>query len=286
MDVEYQNQGEHGPFDVHDESTIGLTDAKLQHYTPRFILGKFVDEEGNLRVRDADSGDEYRARPRRVAAETSYYDIPIEIDFEVAELLRAEGVASARISSEPWFGMVETEASAIVERLVASPDDIQTLSRLDQHLLARFFVAQYFRTPAYRKKRDDLMRRMFDGVQELAKGIAPGADLERLNPKPTDATAVADILRGAHGWANLFRTMDWRIGVVPNTHPLNTSDNMMSERIPPVRYYYDLLNISGFEYWIPLSPEVLLVLNPIILDHQSQETGDRLGKISANGRLD
>ena len=123
------------------------------------------------------------------------------------------------------------------------PDRIGELTLPEQHILARFFVAQHFRAPAYKEMMDGFFQSLSDDLSAIAKHAEPKADTDQWKPRLTDSTDVADILRGAPGRANLLRTMDWRIGRVPDDVRLNTSDNMMSRHAPPVRNNIDTLSI-------------------------------------------
>ena len=253
----------------HNELTIGFTDVKNQHITPQFILRRFANSDDQVRAFDLDGERFFTTKIINIAARTKYYDTPLELDEKsIAEAIELGiDVEQLRISAEPWLTSVESDAAPLIERLVDDPQSIDQFDEADEHRLARFLAAQYFRAPAYRHSMDRTMEEMKAGIMRVfPEGTKVPASIEDVS---TTASDVIDMLRETHGWANLLRSMHWRVGRIPEDSTLNTSDNMMSAKSKYACSYSHPRGLSGVDYWIALSPKTLLHLRPRHMDDSS-----------------
>lgn len=225
-----------------EEATVGHTDAKRQHFVPRMWLNRFTDASDLLRVWDVHAGTEHQTSPTNVAVIGRYYDISLEDDI---------------VSVEPWLSQLENTAAPILDALIDSPDCFLELEPRDQHHLARFLAATYFRNPAYRSEIDSMMQ----NVAKQANAAFPEADIP-FTPTGTDAAHVAQMLQETQGWANLLMFPPWRIGRTTGDLPAFLSDNPMSKWVKAVRHYWELgTPIHRFTYWIPLAPDTILKID-------------------------
>jgi hypothetical protein len=250
-----------------DEPNLEPTKTKRQHYVPRFYLRSFVGKNGKLRVIDLNEANrEFRTSVENAAAESRFYDIEVN---------------GARLSTEDWLSEVEGDAAEVLRKLVDSPNSITTLSDDEELLVARFLVALRFRVPAFRASVANLHDNMTKQMQEFAweisvRHLGKAEAQERWNQwkehpdgwwlrESTPATVsdvVTYMLGETQGYANLLRAMSWRIGEVPDGAKMCTSDCPMGGFLSPAQAAKHNSGFSGFQYFVPLSPEVLLKIMP------------------------
>ena len=234
-----------GAFDQPDgmsywqEPTVGYTDVKRPHYVPQMWLKRFADESGQVRAHDQATGREFRTDPKNVGAIGRYYDVPL---------------GDKTLSIEPWFAEVESEANPILAALIESPDHLLALGLEDQHRLARYFAATYFRPPAYRAEMNAMMR----DIASQVNAAYPDADVPFV-PEEADAAHVAWMLEKTPGWGNMLMAPPWRIGRTTGERRVYLSDNPMSRWVEPVHKYVEAgPTIHSYVYWIPLAPNTIL----------------------------
>ena len=68
------------------------------------------------------------------------------------------------------------------------------------------------------------------------------------------------MLSEVQGFANLFLSAPWRIGLVPPALQLYTSDNPVASYWRPVRPWWETAAFSCLDYYIPLCPNVLFYI--------------------------
>ena len=66
------------------------------------------------------------------------------------------------------------------------------------------------------------------------------------------------LLTEVQGYANLLQAAPWRIGNVTGRLRLYTSDNPVACYLRPVRQWWDVGAFASFDYFLPLSPKILL----------------------------
>ena len=151
--------------------------------------------------------------------------------------VQVEGVDTP-VSPETWFAEIESNATPVIGQLLECPANIENLTQGEQFHLARFFTSLLFRTPS------------FGGGGEMS----------------------THMLGESRGYSNLVLAMPWRIGYVA-PYRLYTSDNPVSSYINPVRPWLDLDCFPAREYYLPLSPTLLLKVDR--LSHADKSEGTR-----------
>ena len=126
------------------------------------------------------------------------------------------------------------------------------------------------RTPAFREWLHSTTSSALSQIKEKVKGgyrHQYGEEGEEMfneweseweEDTPQPAALSVRMLRETQGFANLVRAAPWRIGYALGPLQLYTSDNPASRHLRPVRPWWDVGGFSSFEYYLPLSPNVLL----------------------------
>lgn len=251
----------------HAEPNLAPTSVKRQHYVPRAYLRRFTDANDQLPCFDLDSLKSFGTAVENAAVGSRYYDL--EFDDETFSL-------------ESWLTEIENAANPVIDRLIGDPRGIADLGSADEFALARYVAAQFFRVPAFRDWNEQTTQKILADIQDMAKkslfngvlGKMSQADAEEIwaswkqnpdhwwfgeNESTPDVVVVADMLAETQGWANLLRAKPWQIGKVPARSHLYTSDNPVTPFLTPVRPWWEPGGMASLAYWIPLSPDTLLV---------------------------
>lgn len=117
-----------------------MNQPKLHHYVPRFYLNYFLNVEKKLWVYDKKGGRAFVTVPNRIAAETHFYRLPVIESSPIDPLTIEKNLAN-----------LESQASAIISRLIAevktlAPTQRVTLSDEERLKISEFLATQYFRT--------------------------------------------------------------------------------------------------------------------------------------------
>ena len=79
--------------------------------------------------------------------------------------------------------------------------------------------------------------------------------------EPTQPAAItAHMLGEVQGFANILRAAPWHLGFAPVSLQLYTSDNPVAGYLTPVRLHGEGAMFSSFTYYVPLSPQILLII--------------------------
>ena len=248
-----------------NEPILDHTKVKRQHYVPLTYLRPFAGKDDRIRVVDLDQGKEYETALRNAAVEAHYYD------------LYHEGIEG---SAEGWLSQIESSSASVIKRLIASPSSIETLSIEEEFAIARFIVALRFRTPTFRawndlmmksigsQIKDSLMRQIIHHYGEVAANsvfidMVEGKEHDWLRDDElsTPTSISLGMLQETQGFANLIRGAPWRIGYALGPRRLYTSDNPVSGYLRPVRPWWEVGAFAAFQYYLPLSPDLLLKID-------------------------
>lgn len=268
-----------------NEPVLSQTQTKRQHYVPRFYLQLFARPEGKLRVSDLQADREYVSSVENVAVQSRFYDVDL---------------GGHAYSAEDWLGELEGNAAAVLQFLIEDPSGIANLTWEQENALARFIAALIVRTPGKRQELYNALDGVFSQIEQNLKGqfVSQFGETQGLakftewqakpfherygEEEPRQPASITHSLLGeVQGFANLLRCAPWRIGYAPGHSRLYTSDNPVSRYLRPVRPWWDV-GFSSFQYFVPLSPEVLLKIerrsDTTDLDKHASPWGERRKK--------
>lgn len=264
-----------------NEPNLSPTQVKRQHIVPRIFLRPFAGNDGKLRVVDLASDKEYRTSIQNAAVETHFYDLEM---------------AGLTVSTEDWLGQLEGDAAPVIQRLIAHPECIGSLTLAEELSLGRFLAALRFRTPAFRDWESTITSSFLSQFKEMAReqlyhlNEHKEADLiwESWKDKPDHwwmnqevaeqpAAGSAHMMGEVQGYANLLRAAPWRSGRSSGSLRLYTSDNPVSGYLSPVRSWWEGGAFSSFTYYISLAPDVLLKIG------RRLDKGDQGGALEPQG---
>ena len=245
-----------------NEPILGRTQTKRQHFVPRLYLKPFTRSDGKIRVVDLEEERGYVSSLSNVAVETRFYDVTVE---------------GQDYSAEDWLAELEGDAASVLRLLLVDPDAITRLTDEQENSLSRFVAALSIRTPFRRQELDDTLNTVFSQIERnlqgqfvhqfgKAKGQAMYEEWQTKpfherygEQEPTQAASTTNfLLSEVQGFANLLRASRWRIGEVLGQSRLYASDNPVSRYLRPVRPWWEVGAYSSFDYFLPLSPELLL----------------------------
>ena len=245
-----------------NEPIFKHTQTKRQHIVPRMYLQAFTRADGRIRVIDLQEEREYVASLRNAAVETGFYDVDLR---------------DQTVSAEDWLARLESEVSSILSILRRDPTAITTLVEEQEDVLARYIVAQFFRTQVRRRDIGRTVAKFSSEFNRMARPIMMRKLGEHFDAavfdkwhssllqgkydeeeKAQSKLVNLELLREVQGFGNLLRASPWRIGNVAGPLRLYTSDNPVAQYRTPVRSRWDFGGFWSYEYFFPLSPDVLL----------------------------
>jgi hypothetical protein len=260
------------------EPNLRVPTADRQHYVPRLYLGNFIGE-GGIAVNDLQTGRCFTTSVGNVAVESGFYNLQAE---------------ELTVSTEDWLADVEAAAAPILRRLVTDPGSLLALSDEEQNHFARYMAAQRFRVPAFRDferaTRSHLLQQLKPMARKFLERKLPAARVRKVwrewekmpdewwlqeDAPFQDADACAYMLEEVQGWANLLLAMSWRLGYADPSLVLYTSDNPMSAYLPPVRPWPSGGAMWEHVYIFPLSPRLLMRIDPLPYETELQPRGPR-----------
>ena len=181
------------------------------------------------------------------------------------------------MSAEDWLSDLEGKACGVLQLLLNEPSTISTLTAEQETDLSRFIAALIFRTPSKRQEMDGVMATVYSQIESKLQGQfvhqfgeGQGNTMygewqskpfhERYGGQESDQPASITnlLLTEVQGFANLLRADSWRIGNVTGRLRLYTSDNPVARHLRPVRQWWDVGAFASCDYFLPLSPEILL----------------------------
>lgn len=244
-----------------NEPILKQTQAKRQHFVPQMYLQSFARADGKIRVIDLQEGRMYATSLKNVAVETGFYNLDLK----------------SRIhSAEDWLARLEGEASIILSLLKHDPSAITSLCEEQEDTLAKYIAAQFFRTQVRRQDVRSIVARVSDDLNQKAETIMRnllGKDVDsdalakwlasRIHGPPNEeveadtVSTSIELLGETQGFGNLLRASPWRIGNVSGPHFLYSSDNPVVRYLAPIRSMYDFDGFWAYDYYFPLSQDIL-----------------------------
>lgn len=260
-----------------NEPVLNETHTKRQHFVPQMYLKRFTRKDGKIRVIDLRESQEHISSLKNVAVQSRFYDTNLN---------------GQSYSAEDWLAEVENRASPILDQLVGEPSKITALTDEQEDSLARFIAALFFRTPLRLQFLSDMTddaytKRMQMGMAYLVNNCGIGEDKaieayrefkaspiykELQRKKTNDIVLLMNNLLGeVQGFGNLFRAAPWRLGNVLGPKRLFTSDNPVARALPSYQQSPFPRVFIQYEYYLALSPDVLLQIYPKPLSNGTRE---------------
>ena len=264
-----------------NEPILSQTQTKRQHFVPRHYLKPFSRGDGTIRVVDFQEERDYATSLTNAAVQSRFYDVVRD---------------GQDYSAEDWLADLENNAASALRRLLDNPSSIASFTDEDEDALSRFVAALIFRTPSKRQEIDRHLGEVFSQIERTLKGqfVHQHGEAEGLaeyeqwqakpfhekygeheSPQPADTTN--SLLGEVQGFANLLRAAPWRIGSVIGSLRLYTSDNPVSRFLRPIRPSWESEAFSSFDYFLPLSPNILLKIDRRHDSLNSKEDADLRG---------
>ena len=257
-----------------NEPTLKLTQTKRQHFVPRTYLERFTRVDGKIRVTDLLENREYVTSLNNAAVKSRFYDVRVE---------------GQNYSAEDWLAKVESDASPILTLLVDDPSSITTLTDEQEDSFARFIAALLFRTPSRQQEVGNMIDATF--AEEVKMGMAflvnkcgygddeviaayrefIASPIYQKQKSNEIASTMNYLLGEVQGFGHLFRAAPWRLGNVLGPPKLFTSDNPVVRHVPAYRRSHLPQVFFEYDYYLALSPDILLHVYPKPLSNGTEK---------------
>lgn len=221
-----------------------MTEAKIQHYVPKFLLRNFgLGKKHHVWVYDKQTRRSFQTNAKNVASENRFYDF--EFDGKIYSL-------------ESGLSGIESNTKPVIERILHE-DSLSALDARDRATLASFLAVQFMRTKAFRMQWAELPRILRRKVESMGGTVAPGSQAEALIQEPTENQIKIDttrmILDAPKTYGPHFLDKAWFLARTTNSHPFIISDNPVSlqNHIDMGPYGNLGLAVRGIEIYLPLS---------------------------------
>lgn len=221
-----------------------MTEAKVQHYVPKFLLRNFgMGKKDRVWVFDKLLGKSFQTNAKNIASESRFYD------FELA---------GTGLSLESSLSSIESKAKPVVEKIIGC-DSTSGLSDEERSLMAAFLAIQFVRTKAFRMQWADLPRLLRDKLERLKEQVAPGSQAEQLIADPSENDVKVETTRmlvhAPETFGPHFLNKTWFLAATPSSHPFWLSDNPIAlQNHTDMRPYGNLgLAVKGIQIYLPLS---------------------------------
>lgn len=228
-----------------------MTEAKIQHYVPKFLLRNFgLGKKDYVWVYDKQTGRSFQTNAKNVASENRFYDF--EIDGKIYSL-------------ESGLSGIESNTKLVIERIL-DEDSVSTLCAREKATLASFLAVQFIRTKAFRMQWAELPRILRRKVESIGGSVAPGSQAEALIQDPTENQIKIEttrmILDASKIYGPHFLDKTWFLAGTTNSYPFIISDNPVSlqNQIDMGPYGNLGLAVRGIEIYLPLSSTRALVM--------------------------
>ncbi|MBU2694990.1 DUF4238 domain-containing protein [Pimelobacter sp. 30-1] len=238
---------------------------KHQHVVPRAYLRGWADRDDHVAVLDRGATAPKRLSVSNSAVRSRFYNFA-----------DADGAETDVV--ENWLDKhIEAPVGVTLKALRAGAD----IDDVDKSAVINFTVAQLVRTPtvfAFMKHFDEHLGAVFTLMEAAREG---GFDLLKLSDADRDRyLAIARDAWAAHradsdARASKLRTMvrkldevstlvtSWHWSVLTSSEPTLISGDSPVATLNPSGYHWSGLIPEGSSLWMPLSPTVLLVADPV-----------------------
>ncbi|KFN46430.1 DUF4238 domain-containing protein [Arenimonas metalli] len=221
-----------------------MTDAKIQHYVPKFLLRNFgLGKKDQVWVFDKKLGRSFNTNAKNIASESRFYDFEVGGDEH---------------SLESALSYVETRTKPVIEKIL-SRDSTASLNAEERGTLAAFLSIQLLRTRAFRAQWEEFPLLLRRKVEAMKLEVAPGSEMEELIRSPSENQVKVDsarmLLRAPEDYGPHFLDKHWFVARTTPAHPFWIGDNPIALQNQTERGPYGNLGLGvpGIEIYLPLS---------------------------------
>lgn len=249
----------------------GMADhPRNQHYVPQFLLKGFGSgKRRQLYVYDKWTDNDFRTKPRNVAAEAGFYDIPVE-----------GGV----LTIEPWLSNLESEAGSRIQRLRRA-GSIGELSDEDRSVIAAFIAVQHLRTNQFRSNLSHMDTRLAEILEQKGVDLSAVENYRRFEGKDEiKAFSISFLLSAAKEIIPLILQKVWILVRTTRSHPFVIGDHPIAmDNQRDFGLYGNIgFAVPGIEIYLPISSELSLYLTCPTNAQGFLEAEEKLGELKAD----
>jgi hypothetical protein len=228
-----------------------MTEAKIQHYVPRFLLRNFgLGKKDHVWVYDKTTGRSFRTNAKNIAAESHFYDF--EHNGQPATL-------------ETSLAKLESATKPVIEALLKA-DSLMVLPDDQRLVVAAFLSVQLTRTKAFRAQWEDFPRLLREHLANAGDEVAPDSQAAELVLDLTQNEAKAQtakfIMSSPRYFGPHLASKVWVLLSTSPKHPFMISDNPVAKQNLIDRPHRGNLGLTvpGIEIYLPLSPTRALAM--------------------------
>jgi len=247
-----------------------MTEAKIQHYVPKFLLRNFgLGKKDHVWVYDKQTARSFQTNAKNVASENRFYD------FELG---------GETYSLESSLSKIESQTKPVIERIL-NEDSVSGLGAQDRATLGSFLAIQFVRTKAFRMQWADLPRILRNKVESMGSSVAPGSQAEALIQDPSENQLKIDtarmLLDAPSNFGQRFLDKIWFVAKTTNSHPFILGDNPvgLQNHIDTSPYGNLGLAVRGIEIYLPLSSTRALAMWCPSLANQFGEAAETISRL-------
>lgn len=247
-----------------------MTEAKIQHYVPKFLLRNFgTGKKDHVWVFDKNSGRTFQTNAKNVASENRFYDFELNGESH---------------SIEHGLSVIESHAKIVIDKILHE-DSLSSLNSLEKANLASFLAIQFIRTKSFRLQWAELPKILRKKIDGMGIDVAPDSQAASLIQDPTENQIKLDctrmILDAPKMFGPHFLDKAWILAKTTNNHPFIISDNPISlqNQIDMGPYGNLGLAVRGIEVYLPLSSTRALAMWCPSLVSQIMKSAETLRRI-------
>jgi Protein of unknown function (DUF4238) len=221
-----------------------VTEAKVQHYVPKFLLRNFgTGKKDRVWVFDKMMGKPFQTNAKNIASESRFYDFD---------------VAGTALSLETSLSSLESKTKPAVDKIL-STNSTASLSDEERSLMAAFLSIQLLRTKAFRMQWADLPRLLREKLERHNQHVAPGSQAEQLIAAPSENDIKIEttrmLLSAPETYGPYFLEKTWFLAGTTPSQPFWLGDNPIAlQNTIDMSPYGNLgLAVKGIEIYFPLS---------------------------------
>lgn len=238
---------------------------KHQHVVPRSYLRGWADADDHVAVLDRGSTAPQRISVSNSAVRKRFYNFA---DADGAETDAVENWLDKHIEApvgatlkalRAGAGMGDVDKATVINftvaQLVRTPTVFAYLEQFDEHLGAMFVLMEAAKGGEF-----DLLK-LSDVDRDRYLGLARKAWAAQRDARDTRASKLRTMVRKLDEVAT--KVTPWHWSVLTSPEPVLISSDSPVVTMNPTGYHWSGLIPEGSSLWLPLSPTVLLVADPV-----------------------